>query len=235
MENKEIADLFKKLSTPLLADACLRVKISLRLAPPGISPILKEHRIAGRVIPVAHYGSVDIFLEAMGVAEPGDILVIDNNGRMDEACIGDLIALEAQSTGLAGILVWGLHRDSEELKKIGFPVFSYGSCPAGPRRSDQPASGTYQSVMFGDSVVERDDMVFGDMDGVLFIPGYCVEKVFQAAESIREIEHKQSDAIRRGITLREQLKFNEYLKKREIESDYTFRKHLKVMKGAIEE
>jgi regulator of RNase E activity RraA len=44
--------------------------------------------IAGRVLPVRHYGSVDIFLEAMGTAQRGDILVIDNQGRMDEGCIG---------------------------------------------------------------------------------------------------------------------------------------------------
>jgi 4-hydroxy-4-methyl-2-oxoglutarate aldolase len=52
------------------------------------------------VLPVRHYGSVDIFLEAIGAAEPGDILVIDNGGRMDEACIGDLAVLEVQAFGL---------------------------------------------------------------------------------------------------------------------------------------
>jgi len=48
-----------------------------------------ESHIAGRVLPVRHYGSVDVFLEAMGMAQPGDILVIDKGGRMDEGCIGD--------------------------------------------------------------------------------------------------------------------------------------------------
>ncbi len=69
-------------------------------------------RIAGRVLPARHYGSVDIFLEAMETAGKGDVLVIDNHGRRDEACIGDLTVLEAQAAGLSGIVVWGFHRDT---------------------------------------------------------------------------------------------------------------------------
>ena len=46
-------------------------------------------------MPARHYGSVDVFLEALSSAGPGDVLVIDNGGRTDEACIGDLVALEA--------------------------------------------------------------------------------------------------------------------------------------------
>jgi hypothetical protein len=37
--------------------------------------------IAGRVLPVRHYGSVDVFLEAFSRAGAGDVLVIDNGGN----------------------------------------------------------------------------------------------------------------------------------------------------------
>src|SRR5581483_8611973 len=101
---------FVDLSTPLVADACVRAGVPLRAAPAGIRPVLLGQRIAGRVLPARHYGSVDVFLEAFGAAEPGDLLVVDNGGRTDEACVGDLTVLEAAAAGVAGLVVWGLHR-----------------------------------------------------------------------------------------------------------------------------
>jgi regulator of RNase E activity RraA len=98
MNNQELHEKFSDLSTPLITDACLRLKIPLRVAPSGIHPLTMETHIVGRALPARHYGSVDIFLEAMGTAKPGDILVIDSQGRMDEGCIGDLTTLERASS-----------------------------------------------------------------------------------------------------------------------------------------
>jgi len=50
--------------------------------------------------------------------------VVDNGGRLDESCVGDLVVHEADTAGLAGIVIWGLHRDTTDIQTIGLPVWS---------------------------------------------------------------------------------------------------------------
>jgi regulator of RNase E activity RraA len=235
MSNQYLSDAFSDISTPLIADACVRLEEPLRVAPTGIRSLAPGKRIAGRVIPVTYYGSVDIFLEAMQTAEYGDVLVVDNGGRTDEGCIGDLAALEAQTCGLAGMVVWGGHRDTFELLRIGLPVFSYCNYPAGPRRLDPRPENALTQARFGDAVVTRDDAVFADDDGVIFVELASCRKVLSTAYSIWQTERLQAEAIRRGEKLHDQLRFEEYLSKRESDPDYTFRKHLRALGGAMEE
>jgi regulator of RNase E activity RraA len=131
MEAQPLSRAFSVLSTPLIADAALRLRIPLRISPPGIRPITPNQLLAGPALPVRHFGSVDVFLEVMQDARPGQVLVIDNGGRLDEACIGDLTALEAQHCGLAGIIVWGAHRVRRA--PTDSSAFFSAECPA-PRR-----------------------------------------------------------------------------------------------------
>lgn len=236
MNYDQLQSAFSQLSTPLIADACLRLDVPYRVAPAGISPVQAGTRLAGRVLPVRHYGSVDIFLEAMHTANAGDVLVIDNQGRTDEACIGDLTVLEARASGLAGMVVWGQHRDTAELREIGFPVFSYGAFPSGPRRLDQRDPLALTTASFGEDTVSRDDVVFADDDGVLFVSHPVdLQRLVEVAETIGRTERRQAELIRSGHTLRDQLRFAEYLENRAVDSDYSFRNHLRSIGGSIEE
>lgn len=226
---------FKQLSTPLIFDASVRLGIATRVAQFGMRSLVKGSRIAGRVLPAQHYGSVDVFLEAMETANKGDVLVIDNQGRKDEACIGDLTVLEAQAAGLSAVVVWGCHRDTPELAKIGLPVFSYGSCPPGPTTLRTRPRAALVSARFGRFRVGRQDVVFADDDGVLFTSGQHTAKLLATARKISKTERKQARKLKDGKTLRDQLEFGKYLKKRSTEPSYTFRKHLRYLGGAIEE
>ena len=235
MNNRELAEKFAELSTPLIADATLRLRLTLRIAPFGIRPVVSGTRLAGHALPAKHFGSVDVFLEAMESAQPGDVLVIDNAGRTDEGCIGDLTALEAQANKLAGIVVWGTHRDTPELKQIGFPIFSYGPSPSGPQRLDPRTDDALRVAKFREFEVTKDDVVFADDDGCVFVLAKSAEQLIKTARNIWQKERKQAELIKAGQPLRQQLKFAEYLKKQAIDSDYTFRQHLREIGGAIEE
>jgi 4-hydroxy-4-methyl-2-oxoglutarate aldolase len=234
VDNQSLQERFANLTTPLIADACLRLKLPYRIAPCGIRGI-KEAHITGRAAPVRHYGSVDIFLEVIGMAQQGDILVIDNGGRTDEACIGDLTVLEVQDGGLAGIVLWGVHRDSAELTRIGFPVFSYGAYPGGPERLDTRDADALSVAHFATFTVTNEDVVFADVDGVVFIQGQHLDAVISMADTIAQKERRQAQEITAGKNLREQLRFGEYLARRDTDATYTFRQHLRTIGGAIEE
>jgi regulator of RNase E activity RraA len=137
---------FAELTTAHVADACVRAQVPVRTV--SLSAVLPG-RVAGRVLPAKHVGSVDIFLEAFESAEPGDVLVVDNGGRRDEACVGDLVTLEAQAAGLAGLVVWGLHRDTVDIQAIGLPVYSLGPMPTGPVRLDPLPPDALESAIVG--------------------------------------------------------------------------------------
>ncbi|WP_238162902.1 RraA family protein [Kribbella capetownensis] len=224
--------LFEGLTTAHVADACLRAGVPVRTA--SLTAVVGG-RVAGRVLPAQHVGSVDVFLEALESAEDGDVLVVDNGGRRDEACVGDLVALEAKAAGLAGIVIWGLHRDTVDITAIGLPVFSLGAMPTGPLRLDPQPDDALSTATIGDWSVNRDDVVLGDEDGVVFVPADRVDEVTGLAESIRDTEHRQAAEIRAGRSLREQVRFAEYLTARAADPSLTFRQHLRAVRGAIEE
>lgn len=227
-----IFDRARQLTTPHLADGCLRAGVEARTLP--LSPVAAGSRLAGRVLPVQHFGSVDIFLEAIEGAEPGDILVIDNQGRVDEACAGDLVVIEAREAGLGGVLIWGRHRDTADIIEIGLPVFSLGAIPTGPVHFGTRTPDALTSAQLGPWRVSRDDAVVADEDGVVIIPFTALEDVVTAAEAIRDVERRQAEAIAAGTSLRTQVRFSEYLAARASEPSLTFREHLRRVGGAIE-
>jgi regulator of RNase E activity RraA len=235
VNNRALSEKFADLSTPLIADAAVRLQLEILIAPSGIRPVIPGSLLAGHALPARHFGSVDVFLEAMEAAQSGDILVIDNGGLLNEGCIGDLTALEAQASGLSGIVVWGAHRDTPELRQIGLPIFSYGSWPSGPQRLDPRSEDALRTARFGEFQVTKDHIVFADDDGCVFVPQASSEKLFKIAREIWQKERKQAERIRSGKNLREQLKFKDYLAKRSVNPRNTFRQHLKDIGGAIEE
>jgi 4-hydroxy-4-methyl-2-oxoglutarate aldolase len=222
-------------STPFIADACQVLELPVRVGSAGFRPAFLDTRVAGRACPARHAGSTDVFLEAIAAANPGDILVVDNNARMDEGCIGDLVAGEAHIAGLAGLVVWGAHRDTGAIRAIGIPLWSLGTCPNGPLELRTRSAHALEAASIGHHVtVTKEDIVFADADGVVVVATADLVRVIGVAQDIALREQAQAERLMAGERLRDQLQLDAYVARRKDDPSYTFRAHLKALGGAIE-
>ena len=222
------------LATAHLADALVRLGRPPRLAPFGLVPVQAGMRAAGRALPCRHRGSVDVFLERIDSARAGDVLVVDDAGGTGAGCVGDLVVREARAAGLGGLVVFGAHRDTAELREIGFPVFSLGRFPAGPTRVEPRREGDLERARVGEVEVSAGEFVLADDDGVVFLSAEDADEVLGLARTIAATERAQAERLAGGESLREQLAFAEFLARREADPGRSFREHLIEIGGAIE-
>jgi regulator of RNase E activity RraA len=91
------------------------------------------------------------------------------------------------------------------------------------------------SARFGGLTVGRDDVVFADEDGIVFLGRGEAGDVIRAAAGIGSTERAQAARVAEGRSLRDQLSFSDFLREREKDPSYSFRRHLRRLGGAIEE
>lgn len=221
-------------TTPFIADACVQLSLPVRVGPFGLKPNITGSKASGPARPARHAGSTDVFLEAIAAAKNGDVLVIDNGGRHDEGCIGDLVVGEAFMSGLSGTVCWGTHRDTEAILAFGAKVWSLGTCPNGPLELRKRVPTALEAANLGHITVTLDDYVFADDDGVVVVATADLERIVVTAKDIAEREGAQAVRLMKGELLRRQLDLDGYVAKRNSYPEFTFREHLKSFGGAIE-
>jgi regulator of RNase E activity RraA len=175
---------------------------------------------------VVHAGDVAVVLEAMAGATWGDILVVDNNGRLDEACFGELLAAEALASGIGGVVVDGAHRDTAAIRAVGIPLWSRGRSAFGPHELRRGHVTALEAATCGPTTVTREDAVFADEDGVVFVALADCARVIERAREIAVRTRAQAARIEGGELLRDQLQLSAFIARRESDPEYTFRKHV---------
>jgi len=137
---------------------------------------------------------------AMSMAQPGDILVID--GKADQTCalMGAIMVNGCMKTRLGGIVMDAAMRDYEELKDMGFPVFSFGTNPNGPTK--YVPGRINHPVSCGNMTVYPGDLIVGDADGVVVIERAKAASLLPLAAAKVADERKRIADIQAGKNLR---------------------------------
>lgn len=201
--SKEIIEQYYKVSTCMVSDAL--DKLGLPAGIYGIGPMFDCEKICGPAItlrmvpyglhnPPGHVGS-----DPMAVSEPGDVLVYDNCGRLDQNCWGDIVTWSAIQRGIIGTIADGAVRDMDEVRKIGFPVYARGNTPLTARGRN--VQGDYNcQIQIGGVQVNPGDLVMADVNGVAVVPIEKVEEVLEIALDILKRETAMVEEIKAGIS-----------------------------------
>ena len=193
----------RALSTSGLSDALDRLGIAGHAL--GIAPLDRRFRLAGRAWTLRYgpvgsdRGSVGDYIDDLG---PGDVVVLDNQGRLDATVWGDLLTSTAHRRGVAGTVIDGVCRDVDRSLTLGYPVFARGNwMRTGKDRVRVEATGVPVSI--GGIRVEPGDLLLGDGDGLVAVPAARVDEVLAAAEEIERAEDAIRAAVENGTSLRE--------------------------------
>ncbi|HLH59075.1 MAG TPA: RraA family protein [Streptosporangiaceae bacterium] len=165
-----------------------------------------QRRISGRVrtvkvgprhddTPRPHLGA-----GAIMASGPGDVIVVDNRGRLDVSSWGGILSLAASQRGIEGVVVDGACRDVAEAAGIGFAVFARAVVPTSARGRIVEES-TGQPVTVGTVRVEPGDLVVADPSGVAFVPARAAAEVLGLAEAIMAKERAMAAAVRAGQSI----------------------------------
>jgi regulator of RNase E activity RraA len=134
--------------------------------------------------------------------QPGELVVIDNNGVLDATVWGDILTLVADRTGIAGTVIDGVCRDSWRARELNYPIFSRGTYMRTGK--DRVRVDAYDvPVSIGGIAVEPGDLLVGDADGVVAVPGTREAEVLELAASIEVAEGRIRAAVEQGLRLDE--------------------------------
>lgn len=169
-----------------------------------IKPVAPGLRFAGPAFtvkevtgPFGTYTSADLRLASiMEMAEPGDVVVIDNDGNAVSTW-GGVASFAAQKHGIAGLLCDGGVRDVDEIAERRFAAFSRHVTPLSGRARIKIVG--FNGVVRIDGVkVRPGDVVVGDGSGVVCIPGEVAADVLERAQAFERRDQQTVEQISRG-------------------------------------
>ncbi|QEH79290.1 RraA family protein [Sphingomonas sp. C8-2] len=201
MTRTDLAQQLLALGVTALSDALDRLGIDGQAC--GIMPVVRTMRFAGpaftiRMVPVGLSGGV--VGDYIDEVEPGAVVVIDNQGIMNQTVWGDILTLVAHAKGVAGTVIDGVCRDSDRCVELDYPVFARGNTMrTGKDRTTADAYGV--PVQIAGIRINAGDWLVGDADGVVAIPFDRIAEVVSVAQDIEAAEDRIRQAVLGGMRL----------------------------------
>ena len=136
------------------------------------------------------------YLRALEFCRPGDVLVVDAGGDLNNAVVGGILTFYAAQIGVQGVVIDGAIRDVAEIREREFPVYARGITHRGPYK-DGPGE-INVPVSVGGMVVNPGDIVVGDQDGLLAFAPDEAELLIEKALAHLAAEAATIQAMKEG-------------------------------------
>lgn len=149
--------------------------------PASLRPAWAGARLAGPAYPALVAPGDNLALHwAIEGAAPGEVIVADAHDAV-YGHWGEVMAVGAQSRGIAGLVIAGGVRDTREQAELGFPVFSSSVTLRGTAKRWAGTQGS--AIVLGGIRVRRGDWVVADQDGAVVVPAELLEETLERAEA----------------------------------------------------
>lgn len=146
--------------------------------------------------------AVQGMLDAIDAAPAGAVYVMSVENGGDYAGIGGLMATGMKARGLAGAVIDASIRDTPQIRKLQFPVFSRGVVPS-TMVGHYRFAGVNVTVNCGGMKVNPGDIVTADEDGVVVVPKAHAADVLKKAEELDFQEHSTIPWIEKLKSIKE--------------------------------
>ena len=170
----------------------------------GLKPVWPSPRVVGPALTVwCHSGDNLMLHKALSLAQPGDIVVMNTQGNINNSGFGELVATTAVKMGVRGVIVDGTVRDAEAFERLGLPVYSRGICPNGCNKDGGGEVGTI--IACGGVAVRPGDVIVADRDGIAVVPLEDAGEVAALTKAQIEREEKRLAEIEKGVITRPEI------------------------------
>lgn len=169
-----------------------------------IKPIFPV-RIAGPAITVKLYpGDLTDPLQALKVAQTGDLIVVDACGETETSVWGGLMAGLCRQKGIVGAVIDGAVRDIDEAKDLGFPLFAKAVSPRSTHTAYSKRQEPFEinrPITCGGVIVQPGDIVVADEIGVVVVPKAEAKEILERSRALAAQEERTRERIKAGKTL----------------------------------